>query len=40
MGNDRYDFCVILGKLADGLDEVKQRCFRLSFHYISPQLHY
>jgi len=32
MGNDRDYFRVILGELADGLDEVKQRCFCLSFH--------
>ena len=33
MGDDRYYFRVILGELADGLDEVKQRCFRLSCHF-------
>ena len=41
MGDDRDYFRIVLGKLADGLDEFKQRGFRLSFHCLPPlQLDY
>jgi len=36
MGDDQYYFRIVLGKLADGLDEFKERCFLLSCHVASP----
>jgi hypothetical protein len=36
MGDDRHYFRVVLGKLADGLYEFKQRRCLLSFHFASP----